>query len=203
MKKKHWVTIVLLLCVAVFSGCAQESAELYEETPQPLEPVVAQYYESLGITDEVRKTAEAVYVTYTLQDEKKVTLRLPQYWEELYVMQENSGIDVYEKYNYDASGQWEMGLLWRIDMIAKDESDWLYELCADPYTEYIGANSAIIGTDAEYLYMLSLPTDVQIVPGVAHSWEYYKAAMANKDKIIADFLVVNEITVNENAPKLN
>ena len=88
-------------------------------------------------------------------------------------------------------------------MIAKDESDWLYDLYADPYTEYIGANSAIIGTDTEYLYMLSLPTDVQSVPGVAHSWEYYSAAMDNKDKFIADFLAVNNITVNEKAPKLN
>lgn len=200
--KKNWFVLFILFAV-LLAGCTKNNVEVYDENPLPLEPVVVEYYDSLGINDEVRKTAEAVYVTYTLQNEKKVTLRLPHYWEALYVIQENSGIDVYEKYNYDASGQWEMGLLWRIDMIAKDESDWLYDLYADPYTECIGANSAIIGTDTEYLYMLSLPTDVQSVPGVAHSWEYYSAAMDNKDKFIADFLAVNNITVNEKAPKLN
>ena len=54
-----------------------------------------------------------------------------------------------------------------------------------------------------YIYILSLPTDVQFDFNEEHAWEYYKAAMDNKDKFIADFLEVNNITVNEKAPNLN
>jgi len=152
----------------------------------------------------VRKNAEAVYGTYMINENKEVMLRLPEYWGKLFVIQENTGIDVYEKSNYDISDG-TMGYLWRIFVNTHEEFEWYIEseFYDNPYVEILGANSAVIGTDDEYVYILSLPTDVQFDFNEEHAWEYYKAAMDNKDKFIADFLEVNNITVNEKAPNLN
>ena len=65
--KKNWI-VLLLLAMVLLTGCAgnkveQNKAELYyDENPPQLVPEVAEYYESLGITEEVRKNAEAVYI---------------------------------------------------------------------------------------------------------------------------------------------
>jgi len=196
--------IVLMMLALLLTGCANEIVELYDENPPQLAQEVAEYYDSLGITEDVRKNAEAVYGTYMINENKEVMLRLPEYWGKLFVIQENTGIDVYEKSNYDISDG-TMGYLWRIFVNTHEEFEWYIEseFYDNPYVEILGANSAVIGTDDEYVYILSLPTDVQFDFNEEHAWEYYKAAMDNKDKFIADFLEVNNITVNEKAPNLN
>ncbi|MBQ2994854.1 MAG: hypothetical protein IJD56_05085 [Peptococcaceae bacterium] len=207
--KKSWI-VLLLLVMVLLTGCAgdkieQNKAELYyDENPPQLVPEVAEYYESLGITEEVRKNAEAVYGTYWINDEKEVTIRWPEYWQDLYVIQAGQGITVYDKFNYDLSDS-TAGCLWSIYVNTHEEFEWYIEsgLYDDPYVDMLGANSAVIGTDDEYVYILILPTDVQFDLEVEHAGEYYGAAMDNKEKFIADFLAVNHITVNEKAPHLN
>ncbi|MBQ2776688.1 MAG: hypothetical protein IJF50_04230 [Peptococcaceae bacterium] len=207
--KKSWI-VLLLLVMVLLTGCAgdkieQNKAELYyDENPPQLVPEVAEYYESLGITEEVRKNAEAVYGTYWINDEKEVTIRWPEYWQDLYVIQAGQGITVYDKFNYDLSDS-TAGCLWSIYVNTYEEFEWYIEsgLYDDPYVDMLGANSAVIGTDDEYVYILILPTDVQFDLEVEHAGEYYGAAMDNKEKFIADFLAVNHITVNEKAPHLN
>lgn len=208
MKRK--MVIILAMLVLLLTGCVADKVEqnkadlYYGENPPQLVPEVAEYYESLGITEEVRKNAEAVYGTYWINDEKEVTIRWPEYWQDLYVIQAGQGITVYDKFSYDLSdGQ--MGNLWRIYVDSHEEFEWYMEseYYDDPYAEILGANSAVIGTDDEYVYILMLPTDVQFDFNVEHAWEYYSAAMDNKEKFIADFLAVNHITVNEKAPNLN
>lgn len=201
--KKRWIA-VLMMIVLLMAGCADDKVELYDENPPQLVQEVVEYYDSLGITEDVRKNAEAVYGTYMINENKEVMLRLPEYWEKLFVIQENTGIDVYEKSNYDLSDG-TMGYLWRIFVNTHEEFEWYTEsgLYDNPYVEILGANSAVIGTDDEYVYILVLPTDVQFDFNEEHAWEYYKAAMDNKEKFIADFLAVNNITVNEKAPNLN
>ena len=207
--KKSWI-VLLLLVMVLLTGCAgdkieQNKAELYyDENPPQLVPEVAEYYESLGITEEVRKNAEAVYGTYWINDEKEVTIRWPEYWQDLYVIQAGQGITVYDKFSYDLSDG-TGGCLWSIYVNTHEEFEWYIEsgLYDDPYVDMLGANSAVIGTDDEYVYILILPTDVQFDLEVEHAGEYYGAAMDNKEKFIADFLAVNHITVNEKAPHLN
>ena len=201
--KKRWIAVLIMIAL-LLAGCADDKMELYDENPPQLAQEVVEYYDSLGITKDVRKNAEAVYGTYMINENKEVMLRLPEYWEKLFVIQENTGIDVYEKSNYDLSDG-TMGYLWRIFVNTHEEFEWYTEseLYDNPYVEILGANSAVIGTDDEYVYILSLPTDVQFDFNEEHAWEYYKAAMDNKDKFIADFLEVNNITVNEKAPNLN
>lgn len=200
---KRLITVLMILAL-LLTGCANEIVELYDENPPQLAQEVAEYYDSLGITEDVRKNAEAVYDTYMINENKEVMLRLPEYWGKLFVIQENTGIDVYEKSNYDISDG-TMGYLWRIFVNTHEEFEWYIEseFYDNPYVEILGANSAVIGTDDEYVYILSLPTDVQFDFNEEHAWEYYKAAMDNKDKFIADFLEVNNITVNEKAQNLN
>ena len=207
--KKNWI-VLLLLAMVLLTGCAgdkveQNKADLYyDENPPQLVPEVAEYYESLGITEEVRKNAEAVYGTYWINDKKEVTIRWPEYWQDLYVIQAGQGITVYDKFNYDLSDG-TGGCLWSIYVNTHEEFEWYIEsgLYDDPYVDILGANSAVIGTDDEYVYILILPTDVQFDFNVEHAWEYYSAAMDNKEKFIADFLAVNHITVNEKAQHLN
>ena len=207
--KKSWI-VLLLMVMFLLTGCAgdkveQNKADLYyDENPPQLVPEVAEYYESLGITEEVRKNAEAVYGTSWINDEKEVTICWPEYWQDLYVIQAGQGITVYDKFNYDLSDS-TAGCLWSIYVNTHEEFEWYMEseYYDDPYAEILGANSAVIGTDDEYVYILILPTDVQFDFNVEHAWEYYSAAMDNKEKFIADFLAVNHITVNEKAPHLN
>ena len=207
--KKNWI-VLLFLVMVLLTGCVgdkveQNKADLYYgDNPPQLVPEVAEYYESLGITEEVRKNAEAVYGTYWINDEKEVTIRWPEYWQDLYVIQAGQGITVYDKFNYDLSDS-TAGCLWSIYVNTHEEFEWYIEsgLYDDPYVDMLGANSAVIGTDDEYVYILILPTDVQFDLEVEHAGEYYGAAMDNKEKFIADFLAVNHITVNEKAPHLN
>ena len=207
--KKNWI-VLLFLVMVLLTGCVgdkveQNKADLYyDENPPQLVPEVAEYYDSLGITEEVWKNAEAVYGTYWINDEKEVTIRWPEYWQDLYVIQAGQGITVYDKFNYDLSDS-TAGCLWSIYVNTHEEFEWYIEsgLYDDPYVDMLGANSAVIGTDDEYVYILILPTDVQFDLEVEHAGEYYGAAMDNKEKFIADFLAVNHITVNEKAPHLN
>lgn len=50
------------------------------------------------------------------------------------------------------------------------------------------------------IYTYRLTCNLRILP-----WEkpYYEVSMSMKDKIIADFLEINDIAKNELAPKLN
>ena len=102
--KKNWFVLFILFAV-LLAGCTKNNVEVYDENPLPLEPVVVEYYDSLGINDEVRKTAEAVYVTYTLQNEKKVRYsdeghdKHKTFPEALYVMSKFCGIPRNENYD--------------------------------------------------------------------------------------------------------
>ena len=195
--------MLLVVMILLLVGCAKASVELYEAGSTLLSEAVEEYYDELGITADVRQNAEAVYETYIIRDSKEVTVRLPEYWENIYTIQARNGITVYEKFNYDLAGQWGMGQLWSITAKTHDEFKEIAVEYNDAYAEVLFANCVVIGSDNTYVYLLWLPTDVQFVPEVKHAWDYYKAAMANKDKFITDFLEVNEITINEKAPKIN
>ncbi|MBO5302247.1 MAG: hypothetical protein J6A81_08570, partial [Peptococcaceae bacterium] len=68
---KRLITVLMMLAL-LLTGCANEIVELYDENPPQLAQEVAEYYDSLGITEDVRKNAEAVYGTYMINENKEV-----------------------------------------------------------------------------------------------------------------------------------
>lgn len=72
-----------------------------------------------------------------------------------------------------------------------------------PYEEILGANTAVIGYDDEYIYLMSCPTDVQFNYPEEKAQVLYEAAWDTREQFISDFLEVNNITPNEKAPVQN
>ena len=191
-------------CAAAFLvGCSNEQqTAVYDEEPPVLEKAVADYYAELGITEEVRKTAPAVVETITVDEEKELQLRLPEYWQQIYLLgtsKEGEGTLIWltEKYNFDRR---QIG-----SVICLSVYDQAYygQPSPESYRQIIGANSAILGTDDTYIYLLSAPTDVQFDYEDQLAIALYQAAWQAKDKIVADFIEINGITANEEAQVLN
>lgn len=198
MKQKIFL-ITMLLVLTIFSGCSAK--EYYNENPLPLAPEAVAYYEEMGITEEVRKEAVSVYNTCTLRDRKEVQIRLPEYWDDIYVIYNDEGvIAVSEKYNYEKN---EIGGLWTIGVKTYEEFTEYENHYEKPYEEILGANSAVIGYDDEYIYLMSCPTDVQFEYEEEKATVLYEAAWDTREQFISDFLEINDITVNEKAPVLN
>lgn len=209
----HWkknCSILILLCccaVAFLAGCSNaEQVTVYDEQPPALEQLVADYYAELGVTEEVRRTASAVLETITVDEKKELQLRLPEYWQQIYAVQTNAVddcaiINLYEKYNFE---HLQAGLLATIDIYDRAYYEQnIGQLLPEIYGQIIGANSVILGTDDEYVYLLWAPTDVQFAYEEELATALYQAGWQAKDKIVADFLEINDITANEEAPTLN
>lgn len=209
----HWkknCSILILLCccaVAFLAGCSNaEQVTVYDEQPPALKQLVADYYAELGVTEEVRRTAPAVLESITVDEKKELQLRLPEYWQQIYAVQTNAVddctiINLYEKYNFE---HLQAGLLATIDIYDRAYYEQnIGQLSPEIYGQIIGANSVILGTDDEYVYLLWAPTDVQFAYEEELATALYQAGWQAKDKIVADFLEINDITANEEAPTLN
>lgn len=207
-KKNCSILVLLCCCAAAFlAGCSNEKqVAVYDEQPPALEQSVADYYAELGITEEVRKTAPAVVETITVNEEKELQLRLPEYWQQIYSVQTNAVdnctiINLHEKYNFDRR---QAGLLASIDVYDRAYYEQnIMQLSPEVYGQIIGANSIILGTDDAYVYLMWAPTDVQFDYEDELATALYQAGWQAKDKIMADFLEINGITANEEAPPLN
>lgn len=191
------LVMILAIFFVVFSllGCGK--GERYHTAPLVLEPIVAEYYESIGVTEDVRVAALAEY--QTMFDDAQwegVTLRLPDYssnvyeltgMEQLYDGQTIKQIYLAEKYNATTTDyQGYLFAIWLVPRAYYAEAEWLLET---PFP------SKILGCDTNYLYMVQYPSDVQ------YDWEdelatsLYQAAFEAKNKILEDFVEVNELTV--------
>ncbi len=214
MVKVLLFAVLFLLCAA---GCSADKMDLYEESPPVLPEIVREYYDSIGITDEVRANAEAVYITYDLH--KPLQIRLPEYWESLFLILYESHDDsvesfsLHDKYNHDyynahnpyaEQHQIHCGSLWTISIYPYDHYNETHvQKFPESADQIIGANSAIIGSDNEYIYLVSLPTDVQFIWEDDLAKNIYETSMNMREKFVDDFLQINNITKNEAAPPLN
>ena len=197
--KKNIGFIIILLIFTLLSGCSAK--EYYNENPVALSPEAQVYYEEMGITEEVRKAAAPVYNTCLLADGKEVQIRLPEYWDDIYVIFDDEGIiTVNEKYNYEKH---EIGALWFIMALTHEEFPQHFYVDGDSYAHILGANSAVIGEDDTFVYVMSCPTDVQFDYEDEKAYVLYKAAWETRKQFISDFLEINDIAVNENAPVIN
>lgn len=205
MKRTLKPLLLFLLIALCMTGCGKEKMEVYEENPPVLPEIVAEYYDSIDITDEVRSNAKAVYVTCDF--EEPIQLRLPEYWEDLFVLKSNEEsqyIFLCDKYSYNTAPEdWNKGTLWQISINSRTEFEERYsEYTSDVYSELLPVNCIVIGTKGDTLYSLSLPTDMQYEDSTLGK-SLYEVSMSMKDKIIDDFLKINDITKNESAPHIN
>ena len=209
MIKTLFLSVLLLLCTA---GCSAHEIDLYDENPPVLSEMVAEYYDSIGITDEVRNNAEAVYITYDL--ERPLQIRLPAYWESLFLIECGSHDDadtitLYDKYNHDyvdENNNTRLGRLWSVIIFTWDQ---FYAVMpadvsdiSEVYGKIIGANNVILGEDQNYVYVLSYPIDMQCHENEL-AMHIYEDAQKYSVQIFEDFLTMNHITKNKLAPKLN
>ena len=209
MIKTLFLSVLLLLCAA---GCSAHEIDLYDENPPVLSEMVAQYYDSIGITDEVRNNAEAVYITYDL--ERPLQIRLPEYWESLFLIECESHdaaamITLYDKYNHDyvdENNNTRLGRLWSVIIFTWDQ---FYAVMpadvsdiSEVYGKIIGANNVILGEDQNYVYVLAYPIDMQCHENEL-AMHIYEDAQKYSVQIFEDFLTINHITKNKLAPKLN
>ncbi len=70
----------------------------------------------------------------------------------------------------------------------------------DIYTTGYGSNRYLIGTDTEYAYVLTLPTDVQFLENDIISCENYTLLQQESVQLLQDFMLQNDITPNPTCP---
>lgn len=216
MKQIMKVVILFILIGLSITSCSNQKNELYDENPSDLLPEVAEYYDSLYITANLRKNAEAVY--WTSETQNALQFRFPEYWEKLFLIEcySTDNVDtiiMYDKYNYDyyyahdpyaQQFQQKYGKLWAISVYSYDYYNETHlQKYPDSCNERIGANSIIIGSDEKNIYLLSLPTGIEFFEEDNLATNIYKTSMGMKDKIIEDFLEINRINKNESAPHIN
>lgn len=208
--KKLLLTSFLLLSLGLLVACGT-AQEVYDTEPPQLSQLSADYYNQLGITDEVRQNTSAVYVSCPTADGGELQLRLPDYWEKLYNLGTEIAHDqtiIYLSDQYNAEVACKGGDLWSINVLTYEEyterfdPEFMPQL-PEAYSQILGANSAIIGTDDEHIYLISLPTDARFDYEDELATDLYHTSMQAQRKIVTDFLEINHITVNEEAPELN
>lgn len=69
----------------------------------------------------------------------------------------------------------------------------------DP-AEVVGVQGSIIGTDAEHIYLLVEPTDVQFIETDQKSIEQYAQLQEESQVVLEQFLSDNSIVVNQKCP---
>ena len=203
--QKRWIAaIILLTMVFILSGCEKGERYYQDEVPE-LTSIVAEYYDEIGISERDRKNAKAVYNGYQISDGKMLQIRLPEYWNDIYIMKLGEGenddsIFVYEKYNAELHNESEgVGYLWGIHIFsheyyAKHFLDDFVIACL----EQIGYNAKIIGVDDDYVYLMSFASDVQYDFANELASELYETHWSTRSKFVSDFLSVNEIRpINE------
>lgn len=201
-----FLTVLLLLTLSLFTACGTKE-EPYDTDPPQLSQLSADYYSQLGITEQARQQAKSVFLTCPTIEGGELQLRLPDYWTKLYLFEirnvdDNIIISLYDRYSAEISSR--SGDLWSITRHTYEDYDATFaQKLPEAYSQIIGTNSAIIGTDEKYIYLISLPTDVRFDHEDELATDIYRTSMQAQRKIVTDFLEINHITVNEDAPELN
>lgn len=202
--KNQCVLAILLSLMFCFTGCGMQIEDIYDENPSEIPELVTEFYAGLGITKDIQKNAKAVYVECDLKN--PVKLRLPEYWEDIYVLKTDKEANSFllcEKYAYDTKPEWNRGFVWQINIYDKVKFEAKYEKHApNYYNQNLGENTVVIGTKDDKVYVLSLPTDMQFVH-TELGRALYETAMRNQEKFITDFIETNGIKENEYRPKLS
>lgn len=132
----------------------------------------------------------------------ELTLEIPTGWDSIAeVLSGGSGtpVPVFSLYERTArSSSLGTGLVWSLTAFTQDAfaQNWPD---ADG-SEILGASSYLIGSDDNYLYLLSTPTDVQFLEDDLYSQVAYETLRAQSQQVLEDFLVRNDIAPNPLCP---
>lgn len=131
-----------------------------------------------------------------------LTLEIPTGWDSMAeVLSGGSGAPVpvfslYERTAHNSSLG--TGLVWSLTAFTADA---FYQNWPDADgSEVLGASSYLIGSDDDYMYLLSTPTDVQFLEDDLYSYVAYETLKAQSQQVLEDFLVRNDIAPNPLCP---
>lgn len=99
----------------------------------------------------------------------------------------------------------ETGRVWTLEAVPLDEfaetaEFWKNTDDTDIYTQIFSQASCLLGTDTEYAYVLTLPTDVQFLENDPVSRENYGLLQAESQTVLENFMNQNGITPNLTCP---
>jgi len=106
---------------------------------------------------------------------------------------------LYEKRAYESAPQDEQGYVWNLCAMRTDRFERTYGADA-VFSEILGISDYVIGSDDEYVYLLTLPSDVRWLENDPVSYRQYKALQSDSQGVLTRFLKDNGIHINEVCP---
>lgn len=106
---------------------------------------------------------------------------------------------LYEKRAYESAPQDEQGYVWNLCAMRTDRFERAYGADA-VFSEILGIADYVIGSDDEYVYLLTLPSDVRWLENDPVSYRQYKALQSDSQGVLTRFLKDNGIHINEVCP---
>lgn len=106
---------------------------------------------------------------------------------------------LYEKRAYESAPQDEQGYVWNLCAMRTDRFERTYGADA-VFSEILGIADYVIGSDNEYVYLLTLPSDVRWLENDPVSYRQYKALQSDSQGVLTRFLKDNGIHINEVCP---
>ena len=103
---------------------------------------------------------------------------------------------LYEKRAYESAPQDEQGYVWNLCAMRTDRFERTYGADA-VFSEILGIADYVIGSDDEYVYLLTLPSDVRWLENDPVSYRQYKALQSDSQGVLTRFLKDNGIHINE------
>ena len=106
---------------------------------------------------------------------------------------------LYEKRAYESAPQDEQGYVWNLCAMRTDRFERTYGADA-VFSEILGIADYVIGSDDEYVYLLTLPSDVRWLENDPVSYRQYKALQSDSQGVLTRFLKDNGIHINDMCP---
>lgn len=106
---------------------------------------------------------------------------------------------LYEKRAYESAPQDEQGYVWNLCAMRTDRFERTYGADA-VFSEILGIADYVIGSDDEYVYLLTLPSDVRWLENDPVSYRQYKALQIDSQGVLTRFLKDNGIHINDMCP---
>ena len=106
---------------------------------------------------------------------------------------------LYEKRAYESAPQDEQGYVWNLCAMRTDRFERTYGADA-VFSEILGIADYVIGSDDEYVYLLTLPSDVRWLENDPVSYRQYKALQSDSQGVLTRFLKDNGIHINDVCP---
>lgn len=135
---------------------------------------------------------------------------VPEYWEaeQIAVLEYTSNTTPafsFALYEWRAHTENDTGLVWllsahTLEEFAETAEFWKNTHDTDVYTQIFSQASYLLGTDTEYAYVLTLPTDVQFLEKDPISYQQYERLQISSQTVLGWFMEENGITPNPTCP---